>query len=371
MAAYYDDPSGPHGGRQVPAYGQPPLQAPPGTPSFGGGYQGGYSGYPQPGFTPQTGPSPFFDDPLTQPIMSSWTQRMSQLSQPGPNYGESMNVYRSALKEDPRYTDALKSLSDSIKRKAPPNAYLGQYARSTQQRMGELNADPFSSSDEAALKARFFDDLARSRDDRQQQLRERLAGMGMAPTSGTAQEASTLLEGEYEGARAAQQRDLLKYVTDERNRRRDLAVQMSGGLSQQGAVEASNQAQYEGQRANIASALAGLLANLQNQRLGVAQGLAGLQRQAYVDDIERGGQHLETSALPAAIGQQRLAQMQQWLSGQGTPQSSIEAYQAQQRIEDERKRYADANKGAFWGNVVNAVGTGVGGYFNAQAQANG
>jgi len=356
MSAQYD-PYNPY--TQGGGGGMVPQQQPPSW-SFAAPAQGGtgqaQSPYPAPGFTPQVGPSPYFDDPLTQPIMSSWTQRMSQLSQPGPNYGESMNVYRSALKEDPRYTNAIKSLGDSIKRKAPPNAYLGQYAASTQGRMKELNAEPFSDSDEAALKARFFDDLARTRDDRTQQLRERLASMGMAPTSGTAQEAGALLEGEYEGARASQQRDLLKYATDERNRRRDLAVQLSGGLSQQGGVEAANQAQWEGQRANIAQALAGLLGNLQDRKLGVAQGLAGLQRQGYMDDIERGGMHLETSALPAAIGQQRLAQLQQWLGQQGTPQQLYEQQLAQQRADDERKRYADANKTAFWGGLINTAG---------------
>jgi hypothetical protein len=329
-------------------YQPSPMMAP---PTWQPPQAGQPSPYPQPGFSFNTGPSPFFDDPLTQPIMSSWTQRMSQLSQPGPNYGEAQGILRQGLSEDPRLTAALKNLGGAIKRRAPANAYLGQYAASTQGRMAELNKEPYSASDEAALKARFFDDLARTRDDRSDQLRQRLASMGMAPTSGTAQEAATLLEGEYEGARASQQRDLLKYVTDERNRRRDLAVQMSGGLSQQGATEAANQAQYEGQRANIASNLAQLLSSLGDRRVGIAGQLAGLQRQRYMDDLERGEMHLGTSALPATLGAQRLAQMQQILGGFGTPQQLYEQQLAQQRADDERKRYADANRAAMWGTV--------------------
>jgi hypothetical protein len=337
--------------QQMQPYMPSPVMAPQGTPSWTQPQGQQQSPYPQPGFSLNTGPSPFFDDPLTQPIMSSWTQRMSQLSQPGPNYGESQNILRGALREDPRLTDALKNLGGLSKRTAPPNAYLGQYATSTTNRMKELNQDPYSASDEAALKARFFDDLARSRDDRTDQLRQRLASMGMSPTSGTAQEAGALLEGEYEGARASQQRDLLKYVTDERNRRRDLAVTMSGGLSQHGQADANNRASFEGQRANIASNLAQLLSSLGDRRVGIAGQLAGLQQQGYMQDMERGEQHLGTSALPAQLGQQRLAQMQQILGGFGTPQQLYEQQLAQQRQQDEAKRYADANKTAMWGTV--------------------
>jgi hypothetical protein len=275
-------------------------------------------------------------------------------------------MFKNALNRDPRMDDALNNLQDMMKRSAPRNAYLDQYGASTQQRMAELNQDPYTASDEAALKARFFDDLARTRDDRTQQLQQRLASMGMAPTSGTAQEAGALLEGEYETARAGQQRDLLKYTTDERNRRRDLAVQLSGGLSGAGAQEAQNQAQFEGQRANIASGLAQLLGSLQDRQLGVAGSLAGLRRQRYLDDMERGGQMLETSALPSALQQQRMAQLQNLLSGQGTPQSIYEQQLAQQKMIDERQRYSDANRTALWGTIGNTIGNVAGSYYGAQ-----
>jgi hypothetical protein len=328
---------------------------------FGASYQPQQSQQPQPWSQqpawgqPQAGTfgggMPFFDDPLTQPIMSAWTGRMSQLARPGPDYGEAEDYLRASAREDPRLSGLIKTLTGLTTRSAPGNAYLGQYAGATQKRMKELNEDPFSGSDEAALKARFFDDLARDRDDRHQQLRERLAGMGMAPTSGTAQEAATLLEGEYEGARASQQRDLLKYVTDERNRRRDLAVEMSGGLSGHGQADASNRAQWMAQQANIGQGLAGLLASLQANKAGVGQSLAGLKRTAYGDDLERGGALLETSALPATMWQQRMAQMAQLLQGQGTPQSLYEQQLAQQKLADENKRYSDQNKANIFGTI--------------------
>jgi hypothetical protein len=338
-----------------------PYRAP--TSGYGTGYGGGFGGTQAGGFG---GNSPFFNDPLTQPLMQSWTKRMRQLNTPGPGYGDIEDMFKNALNRDPRMDDALNNLQDMMKRSAPRNAYLDQYGASTQQRMAELNQDPYTASDEAALKARFFDDLARTRDDRTQQLQQRLASMGMAPTSGTAQEAGALLEGEYETARAGQQRDLLKYTTDERNRRRDLAVQLSGGLSGAGAQEAQNQAQFEGQRANIASGLAQLLGSLQDRQLGVAGSLAGLRRQRYLDDMERGGQMLETSALPSALQQQRMAQLQNLLSGQGTPQSIYEQQLAQQKMIDERQRYSDANRTALWGTIGNTIGNVAGSYYGAQ-----
>lgn len=287
----------------------------------------------------------YFDDPLSQPIMQSWTRRMNQLRTPGPDYGEIEGMYARALRPDPRFDDALASMKSSMNRSAPGNSYLGYYADTTKKRVKELNEEPFDASAEAALKARFFDDLARSRDDRSQQLRERLARNGMAPTSGTAQEASALLEGEYEGARARTQRELLEYVTNERNRRRDLGVQMSGGLSQQGQADANNQAQFEGQRASIAGNMAQLLAALQQNRLGVAGNIASMRRQSYLDNLDRGGLELETSALPAAMQQQRMAQMQQALSSGGmSPEQIAQLQQQQQQAEWARQQQSQQNK---------------------------
>jgi hypothetical protein len=311
---------------------------------------------------------PFFDDPLSQPLMESWGRRMTQLRSPGPNYGDVERTMWGSMKEDPRLTGLLKNLQGLTTRAGPANAYLGQYAGATQGRMKELNAEPFDASAEAALKARFFDDLARSRDDRTQQLQQRLASMGMAPTSGTAQEAGALLEGEYEGARAGQQRDLLKYVTDERNRRRDLAVEMSGGLSQHGQADANNRAQYMSQQANLGQGLAGILANLQTNRANVAQGIAGLRRQSYLDTMERGGQELDTSALPSALGQQRMTQLQQLLSGNTpTQQQLFEQQMAQQNAANEQQRYADQNRTNMWGAIgqfaAPALGAVAGHYF--------
>jgi len=336
---------------------------------------------PSPSFSPWTAQQqpgsqqamPFFDDPLSQPLMESWGRRMTQLRSPGPRYGDVERTMWGSMNEDPRLTGLIKNMTGLANRSAPGNAYLGQYAASTTKRMGELNEEPFDASAEAQLKARFFDDLARSRDDRTQQLKERLASMGMAPTSGTAQEAGALLEGEYEGARAGQQRDLLKYVTDERNRRRDLAVEMSGGLSSHGQADASNRAQWMSQQANLGQGLAGILANLQTNRANVAQGIAGLRRQSYLDDIERGGMELDTSALPSALGQQRMTQLQQMLS-QNTPtqQQLFEQQMAQQRAADENRRYADQNRTNMWGAIgqfaAPAIGAVAGHYFPQQGQ---
>lgn len=343
MRQVYEDPYRPSGSEQY---------ANPGVPvTFGSSAWDALGS--QPAATPRaSASSPFFDDPLSQPIMTAWTRRMSQLSTPGPDYGDIEGMFGAAVRPDPRFDDAIRTLQASMKRSAPSNAYLGQYAANTRRRIDELNAEPFDAQEEARLKARFFDDLARSRDDRQEQLRARLATMGYAPTSGVAAEAATLLEGDYEQGRAQQQRELLQYVTDERNRRRDLGVQMSGALSGAGAQEAANQASFEGQRAGIAGNLAQLMAALQDRRLGVASTIANLRRQRYLDDLDRGGLELETSALPASLAQQRMAQLQAVLSGFAPNAANLYEQQlSREQLAQQEQARSDQNRAALWGTI--------------------
>lgn len=302
---------------------------------------------------PGGGGGPYFDDPLTQPIMTAWTRRMSQLSRPVPNYGaDAEALWRGALKPDPRLNDALSTLQGAMKRSAPGNAYLGQYAGHTERRIGELNEEPFDAQEEARLKARFFDDLARTRDDRHEQLRARLSSMGMAPTSGTAAEAASLLEGEYETARAGQQRELLQYVADERNRRRDLAVQLSGALSGAGQADANNQASFEAHRAGVAGNLAQLIQALRAQQIGVGSNIAQMRRLQYTDDLDRGGLELETSALPASLAQARMAELQQTLNGFAPNAQDLYQQQLQQeQLQQNERLRKDQNRTALWGTV--------------------
>jgi hypothetical protein len=279
-------------------------------------YGGGYSA-PSYGAAPG-GSSPFgnfFDDPTTQPINTAWNQRMTQLNQAAPDYGDINNILQGYLAPDPRFNAALGTLQAAASGGGAKNAYTDQYAAATKQRMGELNAEPFSASDEAALKARFFDSLALQRDDAYQQNAQQMASRGLAPTSGVAQALGAETSAGYQKARAGQQQALLQYVTDERNRRRDEAVQMSSGLAARGGDDAALAQQWQATRAGILGNVVQALMAEKNQGMNAATTMASLRRQQYLDDQSRGDALLQTSALPNALATQRMAAMQSVLSG--------------------------------------------------------
>ena len=98
----------------APSYGGS-APSPWGQPGTGSYQPGGY------GSTPDT----YFDDPLTQPIMGAWGQRMNQLSRPGPGYGDINAALGKYLQPDPRFNAALGNLQgvrESVGRDEPVHA---------------------------------------------------------------------------------------------------------------------------------------------------------------------------------------------------------------------------------------------------------
>lgn len=324
-----------------------------------GGTWGGFDAPPQASPVPQTfgqrATGGYFNDPTTLPLMNQWSTRMAQLNAPAPGYGDISGIFSSFLKPDPRMDDAISRMFQVSQGRAPSNAYTGQYATATKNRMQELNAEPFSTSDEAALKARFFDSLAQTRDDAVQQVADQMASRGFAPTSGLARDAYGEVSQGYQKARAGQQQALLQYVTDERNRRRDEAVQMSGALAQQGNQDAQLEAQWNAQRAGILGNIASALVAMRNGQMGAAENMASLRRQAYLDDLNRGGLALETSALPSQLADQRMQQLSQLLNGTTDPSQVFNQYLAlnQQRLN--QQQYSDQNNAALWSGIANAA----------------
>jgi hypothetical protein len=325
----------------APSYGGS-APSPWGQPAGGGGttYQpGGY------GSTPDT----YFSDPLTQPIMGAWGQRMNQLSAPAPGYGDINSALGKYLQPDPRMNAAMGSLASVAQGPGASNAYTGQFAAATKKRMAQLNADPYSTADEAAIKARFFDSLAGSRDQAYEQNAAEMARRGLAPSSGVAQALGAETSMGYQKARAGQTQQMLQYVTDEANRRKDLGVTMSGNLAQQGGQDAALAQQWQSTRAGILGNVLSALAQQQQTGLGAATTMASLRRQQYMDDMTRGNDLLETSALPSALAQQRMQALSQVLAGGPNAQSIFNQYSQQQQNQNQQDQINQQRTGAIWG----------------------
>ena len=325
-------------GYQAPAYGGA-APSPWGQPSTGSYHPGAY------GSTPDT----YFDDPLTQPIMGAWGSRMNQLSRPAPQYGDINSALGKYLQPDPRMNAAMGSLASVAQGPGATNQYTPQFAAATKQRMKELNADPFSTADEAALKARFFDSMAGDRDAAYAANAAQMSARGLAPSSGVAQALGAETSMGYQKARAMQTQQMLQYVTDERNRRRDEAVGMSGNLAERGGADAALAQQWQSTRAGILGNVLSALAQQQGVGLNAATTMASLRRQQYLDDQQRGSDMLETSALPSALMQQRMSSLNQILAGGPTASSIFNQYSQQQQNANQLAQANAQKNAAIWG----------------------
>jgi len=321
----------------------------------GGSYQPGAYGS-----TPDT----YFDDPLTQPIMGAWGQRMNQLSRPGPGYGDINSALGKYLQPDPRFNDAMSQMQAAANSPGATNKYTPQFAANTARRIKELNADPYSTADEAAIKARFFDSLAMDRDKAYQQNAAEMASRGLAPSSGVAQALGAETSMGYQKARAGQQQQMLQYVTDERNRRRDLAVSMSGNLQQAGLGDAQLQQQWQSARAGILGNVLSALVQQQGMGLNAATTMAGLRRQEYMDDLSRGDALLETSALPSALAQQRMQALQSVLAGGPTAASIFGQYGQMQQLQNQQDATRQQGNAAVWGAAGQIGSSALNAYLN-------
>ena len=328
----YGGGTGGYGGSAPPWSGMPGAGGG-GAPSPYAGYGGAQSGQPPAPGSYGTTPDTYFNDPLTQPIMAAWGSRMNQLQQQGPGYGDIEGILRGYLKPDPRFNNALDDLYSASKGPGASNAYTGQYAAATKKRMTQLNADPFSTADEAALKARFFDSMAGDRDAAYAANAAQMASRGLAPTSGVAQALGAETSAGYEKAKALQTQQMLQYVTDEANRRKDLGVQMSGALAQQGGQDAALAQQWQVARSGMLGNIMSALAQQQGIGMNAATTMASLRRQQYLDDQTRGDQLLQTSALPSALANQRMQQLQQTLAGQSNPQQMFQNQMAMAQLQ--------------------------------------
>lgn len=164
-----------------------------------------------------SGPDGFFDDPI-----GSWFSQMvggviGQLGQPRELPGEVNESY-----------NILKQLTQQRGGGAPDLSELRDHTRS---RVAQLQAEPFSQTEEAAQRVKAFDNLERSRAVAIQQVRERLAAQGHDPSSGTVEAAIQQVNQSFDGLRAGNENSLLLNNIDERQRRKSEAMTIEQQLA--------------------------------------------------------------------------------------------------------------------------------------------
>jgi hypothetical protein len=303
----------------------------------------------------------YFTDPLSQPIMQAWSGRMGSL-QPGnaPNLGDVEGMFRNAAQPNKYYDLAANSLASMTgDRSGATNQYTPQFAQSVAQRKKELYQEPFSTSEDAALKARYFDSLSANRDDRAQQMAQMLAQRGFGNASGLAADAMTGVENNYQTARAQQQQSLMQYVMDTREKRRDQAVNIAGQLADQGYHDASLAAQNLQSRGSIAGALANLAQAQQQAGLQAAAGIGGLRQQGFENRQLLSQGQLETSMLPYTLQMARLQQMTAALGGDPDPYAMASGVNSQMNAQQ-------AANAQLMAGIFGGVGTAVGGYYGSR-----
>lgn len=158
------------------------------------------------------------------------------------------------------------------------NPLLGDFITEGRQRIAELNQAPFTAAQETALKARTRNDLATQRDQAKQRLMEDAARRGLGESSGIIGQEVANLEGQTTAQDAKNQNDLMLWIADQAQQRKNQAASIAQSLAGAGqaqaememrAAEASNNANMA--RQGMVLNLAGTLAQMAAQARGEAR----------------------------------------------------------------------------------------------------
>jgi hypothetical protein len=165
-------------------------------------------------------------------------------------------------------------------------------------RFQELQGDPFTGTEEKALRVARFDRMEQDRAAAKRREADRLMRLGHDPQSGTIVEALKMIDASYDRARAGSENELLLYGIDERQRRGAEAVGLGDFI----------QAQTEG-RSREQLTTAGLAADVEGG--------------ARAEDEARKREALSVAALPVELSQNRLQMGLQSLGLGGSPESIL------------------------------------------------
>jgi len=313
-----------------------------------------------------------YNDPSTVPLMSALTQRIGQLAAPGPQFGEYEGALRSGLGQlmtplgnDPTVAAAMSRLL-SGGGGMPANAYEGQYATRTNAAYDELMQAPFSQGEEAAMKEKYFGQIELDRGTARQQTLEHLAGMGLAPSSGTAVAALQQVDQHYDQLRASAQNQLLTDTVALKDQRHGQALAASQALAGYGQNEQQIAASFRNmqlQSAYQAAQLALQQRQAAQERLlagiNVGGGLASLQQQRYQTQNQNWDQLLQLAGVPAQLQQQRMGTLSSLMGNPSDPNfGSLAANYGTQAALDNARNV----------NTANVIGKGIASTYDAYNQ---
>lgn len=229
--------------------------------------------------TPTAGTDPFglFDDPSTKLFTDLIKNQMGTLSQPinDPTTNAMMALIAG------RIPQMLSGGGGS-----GGNALLGDFINIGRQRMQELQAEPFSAGEEQAMKTKAMEDVEQLRTASKQRVTEDAARRGLGETSGVLQAGYRDVDRSMDANRAKGVNDLMLFIAQERQRRKDAAVGIGQSLAGAGAADAQlrqGDAQLQFSRENAAMGLAKMLTDMSSGLRGETDarrketlGLAGI-----------------------------------------------------------------------------------------------
>jgi hypothetical protein len=179
----------------------------------GGGGDGGGSSNTLSSTAGMTGFSQF-DDPSASLLERLALDRVERLSQ---------TPERTSLDA---YTKMLMEKEAANQRRAE------EFAATTRARAGELSGPAFTDQDEARLRTRSMEQLEQRRQQTLKNQRENIYMRGFAPTSGIAAGSDRAVNSDFERARTGREADLLNYMIEETQKRKDKAVQLEAMAQQ-------------------------------------------------------------------------------------------------------------------------------------------
>jgi hypothetical protein len=253
---------------------------------------------------PNTDPFGMFNDPSTNYLTDTIKKQLAALNH-APSTDPTTSWLMSFL------TDKLHSSADA----APVsfdvgNGLLGDFINEGRQRIAELNQAPFTSAEEQALKTRTRNDLASQRDEARQRLTEDASRRGIGNSSGIVGQEVANLEGQTTAQDAKNQNDLMLYIADKTQERKNQAATIAQSLASAGQADAAMQMQGK-----IAAESAN--SNRQGQVMGIATALANMAAQQRGEARARQGDILQLSTLLAELPVQRLQLAANILNGSG------------------------------------------------------
>lgn len=261
-----------------------------------------------------------FDDPATHQLEELIKRQMGTLSQPyhDQTSDDVMAMFRKQIADLQGSAPVSYDMPGDF---FVGNDLLGDFITEGRKRIGELNERPFSDAEEAALKTRTRNDQVVARDAAKQRVVEDAARRGLGESSGVLQEGLQGQERAFTAADAKSQNDLMLWIADQIQQRKDKATSIAGSLASAGEAQAgrAQAGKIAGGQMRLQGQIAATSANQarQGQIMSLAGALADMAAQQRGEARGRQQDVLALSTLLSQLPVQRLQLMMSVLNGTG------------------------------------------------------